>query len=173
MADDLNGIPRVDPTKRPTAWQHAVRSVVATKAGTALHRMFVAPLDGPLIRLSRGRVDLGLGAIPLVALRTTGAKTGEQRDVPLGYFTDGDAVILMASSYGRTKHPGWYHNLIANPECELLADGQWRTFVAAATEGAERARLYALAEGYYSGYTTYALNTDGIRTIPVMRLTPA
>jgi hypothetical protein len=33
--------------------------------------------------------------------------------------------------------------------------------------------LYALAEGYYAGYTTYALNTEGIRTIPVMRLMPA
>jgi deazaflavin-dependent oxidoreductase (nitroreductase family) len=173
MADQLNGIPRVDPTKRPTGWRLGVLRLVATKPGTAFHRVCIAPLDGPVMRLSGGRVNLGFGAIPLVVLRTTGAKTGEPRDVPLGYFTDGDAVILMASSYGRTKHPGWYHNLIADSECELFADGQWRTFVAAATDGDERARLYALAEGYYSGYTTYALNTDGIRTIPVMRLTPA
>jgi hypothetical protein len=32
--------------------------------------------------------------------------------------------------------------------------------------------LFALAEGYYSGYTTYAANTNGVRTIQVMRLTP-
>jgi len=35
------------------------------------------------------------------------------------------------------------------------------------------ARLYALAEGYYAGYTTYASKTDGVRTIQVMLLTPA
>jgi F420H(2)-dependent quinone reductase len=98
MADQLNGIPRIDPTKRPTGWRLGVLRLVATKPGTAFHRVCVAPLDGPLMRLSRGHVNLGLGAMPMVVLRTTGAKTGEARDVPLGYFNDGDAVILMASS---------------------------------------------------------------------------
>ena len=173
MAELVNGIPRVDPTKGQTAWEKRVRRIVATKPGTAIHRVCIAPLDGPVMRLTRGRFDFAMGAMKLVVLRTTGAKSGEPREIPLGYFTDGDDVILMASSYGRTKHPGWYHNLIAHPQCELLAGGHWRKFVGRETEGEDRARLYALAEGYYAGYTTYALKTDGVRTIPVMRLTPS
>jgi deazaflavin-dependent oxidoreductase (nitroreductase family) len=91
----------------------------------------------------------------------------------LVYFNDGNDVILIASSYGRAKHPGWYYNLLAHPECELLAGGRGGRFVAHPAEGTDRDRLFALAEGYYSGYTTYAANTDGIRTIPLLRLTPA
>lgn len=172
MPDLLNGIPRVDPEKRPSGWRRVFLRLAATKAGSAIHRMVAAPLDAPLMRLTRGHVNSGGGAIPLVLLRATGAKSGVSRDVPLGYFTDGDDVILVASNYGQVKHPGWYHNLLAHPECELLADGRSGRFVARTAEGADRDRLFALAEEYYSGYTRYAANTNGIRTIQVMRLTP-
>jgi deazaflavin-dependent oxidoreductase (nitroreductase family) len=172
MADLLNGVPRADPTKRPTGWRHAVLRLVATKPGSAIHRTLAAQIDAPLMRLTRGHVNTGLGAIPLVVLRTTGAKSGVQRDVPLGYFTDGDDVIVIASNYGQAKHPSWYYNLLEHPECELLTDGRRSRFIARPTEGADHDRLFALAEGYYSGYTTYAANTNGVRTIQVMRLTP-
>jgi deazaflavin-dependent oxidoreductase (nitroreductase family) len=172
MADLLNGVTRVDPTKRPTGWRHAVLRLVATKPGSVIHRMLAAPIDAPLMRLTPGHVNTGLGAIPLVELRTTGAKYGVQRDVPLGYFTDGNDVIVIASNYGQAKHPSWYYNLLKHPECELLADGRSGRFIARLTEGADHNRLLALAEGYYSGYTTYAANTNGVRTIQVMRLTP-
>ena len=46
-----------------------------------------------------------------------------QRTVPLVYFTDGDRVILMASNYGGTRHPAWYHNIKATPEVTLYAAG--------------------------------------------------
>ena len=176
MADRVNGILKVDPTRRPSAWRRGLLHLVATKPGTAIHRTLIARINTPLMRLTRGRVNARLGALPLVVLRATGAKSGARRNVPLVYFNDGDDVILIASSYGRAKHPGWYYNLLSHPECELLvdgADGRGGRFVARATEGTDRDRLFALAEGYYSGYTTYAANIDGIRTIPVLRLTPA
>ena len=173
MSDLLNGIPRVDPDKRPTGWRNALLRLVATKPGSVIHRMLAARIDAPLMRLTRGQVNTGLGAIPVVVLRTTGAKSGAQRDVPLAYFTVGDDVILIASNYGQAKHPGWYYNLLKHPECELLADGRGGRFVARPAEGADRDRLFTLAQGYYSGYTAYAENTSGIRTIQLMRLTPA
>ena len=174
MANLLNGILRVDPTKRPSAWSRLVRRLAATKAGSAIHRTLAAPIDAPLMRLTRGRVNAGFGAIPQVALRATGAKSGARRDVPLAYFTDGDDVIMVESNYGRAKHPSWYYNLLAHPECELRTDGNRRggRFVARRTEGADRDRLWALAQGAYSGYTNYAANTDGIRTIAILRVTP-
>jgi hypothetical protein len=100
-AEHLNGIPRVDPTREPNAYQRLALRFIATKAGTRIHRAIGAPLDGALSRASGGR------------------------------------------------------------------------FVARRTEGADRDRLYALAERHYSGYATYTANTDGVRTIPVLRLAPA
>jgi deazaflavin-dependent oxidoreductase (nitroreductase family) len=176
MADHVNGIPRVDPTLRPSAWRRGLLGLVATRPGTAIHRTLAAPIDAWLMRITRGRLNAGLGAIPLVVLRAKGAQTGAPRDVALVYFCDGDDVILVASSYGREKHPSWYYNLLAHPECELLPEGaedRAGRFVARPTDDADRDRLYALAVGYYSGYATYAANTNGVRTIPVLRLTAA
>ena len=175
MDDQLFGIPRVDPTSKPTIVWRAVSRFLATKAGSTIHRRLLAPLDTRLIHLTRGRLHTGKGALPLVMLRTTGAKSGVQRDVTLVYFTDGDDVVLIASNYGQAKHPSWYYNLLKNPRCELFADGRsdsGGSFVAHPTEGADHDRLFALAEGYGSNFTSYASNTDGIRTIPVLRLTP-
>jgi deazaflavin-dependent oxidoreductase (nitroreductase family) len=171
---DINGIPRVDPrSARRAAWQRAILRVVATRPGAAVHRTLAAPLDAPLLRLTRGRVSLAVGAIPLVVLVSTGARTGRRRETPLVYFTDGDDVVLMASSYGRDHHPGWYYNLVAHPACELRVGPHGGPFVARETEGAERERLFALATEHYHGYGSYAERTAGTRTIPVLRLTPA
>ena len=77
-----------------------------------MHRNLFAPIDALLMRLTGGRVNTAIGIMPLVVLRTTGAKSGVQRDVALNYFTDGDDVILIASNYGQGKHPSWYYNLL-------------------------------------------------------------
>lgn len=173
--DLLNGIPRVDPTGKPPMMRRAVARVLATTPGAAIHRTFVAPLDKRLMHMTDGRVHLAKGAVPLVLLRTTGARSGTGREVPLVYFTDGDAVILMASNYGQPKHPSWYYNLLKTPTCQLFADGRsdsGGTFIACPTDGADHDRLFALAERYAANFTSYAANTNGIRTIPVLRLTP-
>jgi deazaflavin-dependent oxidoreductase (nitroreductase family) len=172
-AEHINGIPRVAPTERPSAWGRAARRLVSTKAGTAIHRTVGARADGWLLRATGGRVTAGLGVIPLVGLISTGARSGRPRHAALAYFTDGDDVVLIASSYGRERHPGWYHNLKAHPECELRAGRRGGRFVAREVAGDERDRLFALAAGHYAGYGTYALRTDGVRTIPVLRLSPA
>jgi deazaflavin-dependent oxidoreductase (nitroreductase family) len=92
--------------------------------------------------------------------------------VPLSYLTDGDDVILVASNFGGARHPSWYHNLKANPRCDLHLGSRGGTFTASEVLGSERDRLYALAEALYAGYGKYARRTQGIRTIAVFRLTP-
>jgi hypothetical protein len=54
-------------------------------------------------------------------------------------------VIVIASNYGGDKHPQWYHNLVAHPECELGDEALRATEV---TDPDEYARLYGLAERY-------------------------
>lgn len=60
-----------------------------------------------------------MGPIINAPLVSTGAKSGQRREVQLTYFNDGPDVILLASNYGGTKHPQWYHNLKANPDCHF------------------------------------------------------
>lgn len=170
--DTINGIPRVDPRARPAGWKRGMQRLVATRPGAALHRMIAARLDAPIMKATRGRVSLAMGAVPVVVLTSTGARSGRRRETLVLYFTDGDDVILMASNYGGARHPGWYHNLLAHPECELHIGPRGGSFVARETEGAERDRLYALAVDLNPGYAKYAQQTDGIRTIRVLRLTP-
>ena len=135
--------------------RRAVSRLLTTGSGSAIHRVVIAPLDAPLMRLSRGRVHFVKGTIPLVLLRTTGARSGVQRDVPLGYFTDGDDVILIASNYGQVRHPGWFHNLRADPRAALLVGGTSRPVDARLTAGAQRERLWARALEIYPGWAAY------------------
>ena len=125
------------------------------------------------MKATRGRIRLNV-AVPIVVLTSIGARSGKRRETPLAYFTDGDDVVLIASNYGRVRHPGWYHNLLAHPECELHIGPRGGRFVAREIEGADRDRLYALAvDRLNAGFALYEHRTSGHRTIPMMRLTPA
>jgi deazaflavin-dependent oxidoreductase (nitroreductase family) len=128
-------------------------------------------MEAPMMAATGGRLKMNAG--PTVILTSTGARTGKRRDTALAYFTDGDDVILIASNYGGQRHPSWYHNLRAHPECELHIGPRGGRFVAREAERADRDRLYALAQTKLTrNYVNYTQITDGVRMIPVMRLTP-
>ena len=174
--ETINGIPRVDLHARPR-WKRTLSwwaggQLGSTKAALAAWRKIAAPIEAPIMNATRGRIKLNIG-LPTVVLTSTGARSGQRRQTPLAYFTDGDDVILIASNYGRERHPAWYHNLLAHPECELHIGPRGGPFVAHEAEGADRDRLYALAvDRLNKGWARYEQRTDGIRTIPIMRLTP-
>ena len=130
----------------------------------------VAPrLDPPLLRLTGGRIS-SVYPVPVMLLTTTGAKTGQPRTLPLLYLTDGDAIILIASNYGKTSHPAWYRNLVANPKVEVLAGTKSGTYTATEiTDAVERERAWDLALDQYAGYRDYECRA-GDRTIPLVRL---
>ena len=130
----------------------------------------IAPrLDPPLLRLTGGRVS-SVYPVPVMLLTTTGAKTGLPRTLPLLYLDDGDDIILIASNYGRTSHPAWYRNLVANPRVEVLAGRKSGAYSATEiTDAAERDRAWDLALDMYAGYGDYE-GRAGRRTIPLVRL---
>jgi deazaflavin-dependent oxidoreductase (nitroreductase family) len=166
----VSQVPSVDPNARQAFPVRAVRAAIRTKPGTKMAMIVSANVDPWLLSHSNGRIDTGVG-FPTVNVTTIGRKSGQKRTATLVYFTQGDDVVLVASSFGRDKHPAWYLNLKANPEAELLSKGRGGTYVAREAEGEERDRLFALAEKVYAGYGSYQAGTD--RKIPVMVLTPA
>ena len=146
-----------------------MRRIVMSKPGTALARTMSARVDPVLLKLSRGRISTGV-AFPVVLLTVTGRRSGAERTVPLVYFTQGSEVVLVASSFGRSKHPAWYLNITANPEVTLTSGGRSSRYRAREAEGPERERLFGLAEQLYAGYGLYAARAG--RVIPVLVLTP-
>ena len=109
-------------------------------------------------------------AMATAPLTSMGAKSGQSRVCQLAYFHDGPDPILIASNWAKPKHPGWYYNLKAYPECQL---GDQRFVASEVTDSVEYLRLYTLAEQVYAGYGDYRVKTAHIgRQIPIFRLTP-
>ena len=104
-------------------------------------------------------------------LTTTGARTGLPRTLPVLGLADGEAVILIASNFGRPQNPSWYHNLRANPRATVVADGIARELVARELSGEERDRGYRRGEEIFPGFTHYE-RWAANREIPVLRLEP-
>jgi deazaflavin-dependent oxidoreductase (nitroreductase family) len=170
---DIRGIRCVDPNAVP-AWKPALSwwtggRLTTTKPGEAVLRK-IAPIEARLMQATRRRIRINI-ATPVVILTSTGARSGERQDTPLTYLTDGGDVILIASNYGGERHPAWYYNLRAHPECELHIGPHGGRFMAREVDGADRQRLYGLAEKLARTYAHHA-HAAGDRTIPVLRLTP-
>lgn len=164
-------IPRNEPgaprsrTYRATAW------LTGTRAGRRAAMELAARVDPWLLRRTNGRLST-TPHIKQVLLTVPGRRSGELRTTPLLYFTQGDDVILVASSFGRERHPAWYLNVRAHPEVTLTSKGHSARYVAQeVTDDAERERLLALAAEMFSAYAGYVRRTT--RRIPVLRLRPA
>ncbi|WP_329122700.1 nitroreductase/quinone reductase family protein [Streptomyces sp. NBC_01465] len=121
-------------------------------------------------RSAGGVVGGDFAGTPLLLLTTTGARTGEQHTMPLLYLKDGERLVVFGANGGREHHPGWYHNLLADPSALVeIGKGSFKV-TAAATEGEERARLWAQQlplTPYFADFATRA----GSRIIPVVVLT--
>jgi deazaflavin-dependent oxidoreductase (nitroreductase family) len=170
---DQPGLPAFDPTAPHNAFYRAYVRFMRTKVAWQLGTRFGTKVDPFLLRVTGGRVAL-TGIVPTATLTTTGAKSGELRTVPVVYFSDGDDVILIASSFGRDKHPSWYHNLKANPQAQMVKGRRAGRYAASEVlEEQEHARLFELATQVYAGYGDYRERTAAIgRRIPILRLTP-
>jgi deazaflavin-dependent oxidoreductase (nitroreductase family) len=122
-----------------------------------------------LYEISDGRIGVSLGGRPMLLLRTVGRRSGEPRTAALLYVRDGDAYAVVASKGGAPRHPGWFHNLTAEPNAEIQVGRERIPVRARIAEGEERARLWARAdEVNQGGYTDYQSRTS--RVIPVVIL---
>ena len=109
--------------------------------------------------------------LPIVMLITIGAKSGQERTLPLVGIPDGNDLVVIASSYGRTHNPSWYHNLKAHPRARIKWEGREIDVVAQELEGEERRRFYERGIEIYPGWVQYEKRAP--REIPVLRLVPA
>jgi deazaflavin-dependent oxidoreductase (nitroreductase family) len=163
-------IPPNDPATRRSAAYRFTQWLTGTRPGRRLAMELAARVDPWLLRRTRGRLST-TPHIRQVLLTVPGRRSGEPRTTALLYYTLGDEVILVASSFGRDRHPAWYRNVVAHPEVTLTAGGVSARYVAREErDDAERRRLLDLAAGMFSAYGGYVERTQ--RRIPVLRLRP-
>lgn len=103
-------------------------------------------------------------------LNTTGARSGRPRISPLAYSTDNGRYIVTASRGGSPTHPGWYHNLLADPMATIEVDLRRFQARASTAEGAERERLWLQHIALHPGIGEYPKMTT--RIIPIVVLEP-
>lgn len=120
-------------------------------------------------RANQGKVSGQLANMPVLLLTTTGAKSGRVITKPLVYTTDGDRIVVLASFAGGPKNPGWYHNLVANPEATVEVGSERFRVRATVTSGEERQRLFDNQAKQMPIFTEYQQKTN--RQIPVIVLT--
>lgn len=149
------------------------------------------PMHGGFIRLNRWvavpALRAGLGPLfstpvlgSLMVLRTTGRKSGQPRDVPLGYAIL-DGCVYCIAGFGEATQ--WFRNIEADPVVEVvLPTATFRGLAEAVTDPDEWARAFRLlmtnmgpigraTSGDVRGLSDDELRAAG-RGLPVVRIRP-
>jgi deazaflavin-dependent oxidoreductase (nitroreductase family) len=121
-------------------------------------------------RANFGRVGGRFEGETLLLLHHRGAKSGRGYVNPLVYLADGDRYVVFASKGGAPSHPGWFHNLVADPDVTIEVGGETMAAVASVAQGTERDRLYERQSAAMPRFADYQSATE--RVIPAVVLTP-
>jgi deazaflavin-dependent oxidoreductase (nitroreductase family) len=94
-------------------------------------------------RANEGHVGGIWAGTPLILIHHIGVRSGTERVTPLGCFPQPDgSFVIAASSGGSPAHPGWYHNLKANPRITVEVGARTFTVLARELDAAARAELW-------------------------------
>jgi len=110
--------------------------------------------------------------VPSLLLTTTGRKSGQKYIFPLFYGKAGNSYFIVASKGGAPDHPGWYKNLLAYPEAEIMVGTQKLKVRARTASAAERGALWKQAVVFWPPYDDYQKKAAD-REIPIVVLDPA
>ena len=106
--------------------------------------------------------------VPTLLLTTTGRRSGESLLLPLIYGQDGANYLVVASKGGAPVHPGWYQNLVANPEVEVQVGAEKFKAHARTATAAEKPALWEKMAAIWPAYNEYQQRTP--RAIPIVIL---
>ncbi|MDP1779542.1 MAG: nitroreductase/quinone reductase family protein [Anaerolineales bacterium] len=156
--------------RKPNAFQRFLHRFFMLRPVTAFFASRTHRIDGMILKLTEGKHSISeILGWNIVQLTATGAKTGRLHTLPLIGVLDDEKIALIASSFGRQHNPGWYYNLIKNPDCSIQLNGLAGEYRARETAGQEREKYWQMAVSYYAGYEKYKQRAAH-RRIPVMVL---
>jgi deazaflavin-dependent oxidoreductase (nitroreductase family) len=108
--------------------------------------------------------------IPVIIVTMRGHKSGNVRKIALMRVEHEGSYALVASYGGAPAHPGWYHNLVADPNIMVQDGPEPFATTCRIVTGEERSQWWDRAVAVFGNYAEYAANTD--REIPVFVTTP-
>ncbi|MCP3989634.1 MAG: nitroreductase family deazaflavin-dependent oxidoreductase [Actinomycetia bacterium] len=115
--------------------------------------------------------DTGL---PIIVMTTVGHKSGKVRKVPLMRVEHEGEYAIVASKGGAPEHPGWYHNLMADPNVMIQDGPEPFDAVVRLISGAEREQWWERSVAAFSPYADYKVKAAEVdRVIPVFIASPA
>jgi deazaflavin-dependent oxidoreductase (nitroreductase family) len=82
------------------------------------------------------------GGQPVLALTTTGRRSGRPRSTVVAYLQHGRAYAIGALNLGSDRDPAWCLNLRADPCAWIEVNGERRAVRARQATGAEAERLW-------------------------------
>jgi deazaflavin-dependent oxidoreductase (nitroreductase family) len=109
--------------------------------------------------------------IPVIIVTMRGHKSGNVRKIALMRVEHDGRYALVASKGGAPANPGWYHNLMADPEIMMQDGPEPFATTARLVTGDERAQWWERAVSVFAPYAEYQAKTD--REIPVFVTDPA
>jgi deazaflavin-dependent oxidoreductase (nitroreductase family) len=96
-------------------------------------------------RANKGNLTGQLAGRKLMLLTTTGARSGQQRTVVLGFGkVDDGHYVVVASGNGAKEHPLWYRNLVAKPTVTVEVGPEKFTARARTADPEEKRRYSSL-----------------------------
>jgi len=145
--------------------------VVLSRPFRTLGPVVVPRVHRAISRLTRGRTLLDSAAQPMLMLHTTGAKTGQTRETPLGAVPlEEDRFLVVGSNFARDHHPAWTANLLANPHAEIVYRGKRTPVRTRLLAGAEREARWQTAVAWYPLWIQYDAVTE--RELRLFELEP-
>jgi len=104
--------------------------------------------------------------IPIIVVTMRGHRSGNVRKIALMRVEHEGQYALVASMGGAPSNPGWYKNLVADPDEVFVQDGPTPVAVSVRKVfGEERALWWQRSVAVYPSYADYEAKTD--RIIPV------
>lgn len=112
----------------------------------------------------------GPSGLPTLLLTCLGRKSREKRTTPLVFLQNGEDMVIVGSLAGYDKHPAWYLNISANPECWVQLDRRRMTVVARDATDKERKELWPKLTALFPVWAHFQKQTD--RPFPIVILSP-
>ena len=122
------------------------------------------------IRISKGKLGSNLGGNQILLLHTIGRHTGKAYTIPLNHYRHGRDYVVVASNWARATNPGWYYNVLAQPETTIEFKGETVAVSAHEAVAEEREKLWREITAVYKQYPKYQAKTS--RLIPLIVLVP-
>lgn len=149
--------------KPSNAAQRAMQQVASSKPGAWILSKVLHRADRHLHRLTKGRftVPTIVAGFPVVMVTTTGARSGEDRTMPLLAVPVGNDLAVIGTNFGQTNTPGWVYNLEADPHAVIAYRDREVAAVARPATGEEYDATFTAAAKVYPGYDKYRERITG------------